>query len=270
LTYSQLIINSKRIPAPSPCRTFPDVNSYVFFKNAEDFFIDKKKLFHYSFIFAFITIALKEEPVYIDQPLRHFMDKLASKSPEPGGGSVAALTGAMGAALVSMVSNLTLGKEKYKDVQKQIEALLQESEKLRTEMQDLIQKDTEVYGALSDVYKMPKNTDAEKAARTAKMQEALKKACEVPLEIGLKSLEVAKLAERAADLGNVAAVSDAGVAVLLAQACAQSAALNVKINVNSIKDETFNKDAWSRMQSALTQVGALEKSVLATTYKKMG
>ena len=85
-----------------------------------------------------------------------------------GGGSVAALTGALGAALVSMVSNLTLGKEKYKDVQPRIEALLKESETLRAEMQALIQKDTEVYGALSDVYKMPKNTDAEKAAALAR------------------------------------------------------------------------------------------------------
>ena len=208
--------------------------------------------------------------MYIDQPIRHFLDKLASKSPEPGGGSVAALTGSLGAGLVSMVASLTVGKEKYKDVQPKIEALLKESEKLRAEMQDLIQKDTEVYGALSDVYKMPKNTDAEKAARTAKMQEALKKACQVPFEIGLKSLEVAKLAERAAEIGNVAAVSDAGVAVLLAQACAQSAALNVKINVNSIKDQSFNNDVWSRMQDVLTQVAALEKSVMATTYKKMG
>jgi len=208
--------------------------------------------------------------VYIDQPLQHFMDKLASKSPEPGGGSVAALTGALGAGLVSMVSNLTLGKEKYKDVQPQIESLLKESEKLRKEMQDLIQKDTEAYGSLSDVYKMPKNTDAEKAARTANMQEALKKACQVPFEIGLKSLEVAKLAERAAAIGTVAAVSDAGVAVLLAQACAQSSALNVKINVNSIKDEAFNKETWTRMQDVLAQVASLEKSVMATTYKKMG
>jgi methenyltetrahydrofolate cyclohydrolase len=208
--------------------------------------------------------------VYIDQPLRYFMDKLASKSPEPGGGSVAALVGSLGAALVSMVSNLTLGKEKYKDVQPQIDALLKESEKLRGEMQDLIQKDTEAYGSLSEVYKMPKNTEAEKAARAAKMQEALKKACQVPFEIGLKSLDVAKLAERAAEIGNVAAVSDAGVAVLLAQACAQSAALNVKINVNSIKDESYNKGTWSRMEDVLTQVAALEKTVMATTYKKMG
>ena len=208
--------------------------------------------------------------MYMDQPVRHFMDKLASKSPEPGGGSVAALTGALGAALVSMVSNLTLGKEKYKDVQPQIEQLLRESEKLRIEMQELIQKDTEAYGALSAVYKMPKNTDEEKAARTTNMQEALKIACQVPFEIGLRSLDIAKLAERAADIGNTGAVSDAGVAVLLAQACAQSAALNVKINVNSIKDAAYNKDTWSRMQEVLKQVAALEKSVMETTYKKMG
>lgn len=208
--------------------------------------------------------------MYIDQPIRHFLDKLASKSPEPGGGSVAALTGSLGAGLVSMVCSLTLGKEKYKDVQPQVEALIKESEKLRIEMQDLIQKDTEVYGGLSEVYKMPKNTDAEKAARTAKMQEALKKACQVPFEIGLKSLEVAQLAQRAAEIGNVAAVSDAGVAVLLAQACAQSAALNVKINVNSIKDDAYNKETWSKMEAVLKQVAALEKTVMETTYRKMG
>ena len=208
--------------------------------------------------------------MYIDQPMRHFMDKLASKSPEPGGGSVAALTGALGSALVSMVSNLTLGKEKFKEVQPQIEELLMESEKLRGEMQDLIQKDTEAYGALSEVYKMPKNTEAEKAIRAAKMQEALKKACQVPFEIGMKSLGIARLAERAAAIGNVAAVSDAGVAVLLANACAQSAALNVRINVNSIKDEDYNKSTWTRMQDVLSQVAALEKSVMATTYQKMG
>jgi formiminotetrahydrofolate cyclodeaminase len=102
------------------------------------------------------------------------------------------------------------------------------------------------------------------------MQEALKKACQVPFEIGLKSLDVAKLARRAADIGNVLAVSDAGVAVLLAQACAQSAALNVKINVNSIKDDSYNKDVWSRMQAVLNEVAALEKAVMETTYQKMG
>jgi len=207
--------------------------------------------------------------MYIDQPLRHFMDKLAGKSPEPGGGSVAALVGSLGAALVSMVANLTLGKEKYRDVQPQIEQLLGESEQLRSALQDLIQKDTEVYGELSGVYKMPKNTEEEKSARTGKMQEMLKKATQVPAEIGLRSLEIARLARRAADIGNVMAVSDAGIAVLLAQACAQAAALNVKINLNSIKDEAYNKETWERMQGILTQVASLEKEVLKTIYKKI-
>jgi len=208
--------------------------------------------------------------MFINEPLKYFLDQLASSAPVPGGGSVAALTGALGAGLVTMVSSLTLGKEKYKDVQPQIEVLLKESEKVRAEMQDLIQKDIDVFGSLSEVYKMPKNTDAEKAARNDNIQEVLKKACQVPFDIGVKSLEVAKLAQRAAEIGTTAAVSDAGVAVLLARACAQSAALNVKININSIKDEAYNQATWSRMQDILKQVEDLEKSVLATTYRKMG
>ena len=208
--------------------------------------------------------------MYINEPLSYFMDKLASNSPTPGGGSVAALTGAMGAALVSMVSNLTLNKEKYKDVQPQIEVLLKNSEKLRHEMQDLIQKDIEVFGSLSQVYTMPKNTDAEKAARTQKMQEVLKLACQVPFEIGLKSLDVVKLAQTAAEIGNTQAVSDAGVAALLANACAQSAALNVKININSIKDAEYNQVTWSKMQDTLNQVDSIQKNVLKITYQKMG
>jgi formiminotetrahydrofolate cyclodeaminase len=208
--------------------------------------------------------------MYLDQPLHYFLDQLASSSPTPGGGSVAALTGALGAGLVSMVANLTSGREKYLNVQPQIEALLKESEQLRSEMQDLIQKDVEAFSALSPVYKMPKNTDAEKAARTAKLQEVLKKACDVPLNIGITALEVAKLARRAAEIGNTAAVSDAGVAVILARACAQSAALNVKININSIKDQAYNNNAWSRIQSVLQQMDQLEKSVLEITYQKLG
>ena len=208
--------------------------------------------------------------MYIDQPLRYFLDQLAGSSPVPGGGSVAALVGALGAGLVTMVGSLTSGKEKYQNVQSQIEELLKQSESLRVEMQNLIQKDTEVFSALSAVYKMPRSTDAEKAARTAKMQEALKNACQVPFDIGVKSLEVAKIAKRAAEIGNVAAVSDAGVAVLLSRACAQSAALNVKININSIKDQAYNSSTWSKMQGILGEVDSLEKSVMEITYQKLG
>lgn len=206
----------------------------------------------------------------INEPIKNFLDKLASSAPTPGGGSVAALTGSLGAGLVTMVTCLTTGKEKFKDVQPQIDTLMKSSEKLRGELQDLIQQDIDVFGSLSQVYTMPKTTDAEKAARAAKMQEVLKACCQVPLEIGEKALEVANLAKTAAEIGNPGAVSDAGVAVLLANCCAQSAALNVKINVNSIKDAEYNKITWNRMQDILAQTEALQKTVIAITYQKMG
>ena len=207
--------------------------------------------------------------MYLDQPMRYFLEKLASKSPEPGGGSVAALAGSLAAALVSMVANLTIDKEKYQEVQPQIRALLEESERLRAELQDLIQKDTEVYGALSEVYRMSRNTESEKAVRSVKIQDALKRACHVPYEIGTKSLDVARLARQAAEIGNTNTVSDAGIAAILAYACAQSAALNVKINLNSIHDSTYVDTTWSRMQSVLIETANLEKAALEITYRKI-
>jgi glutamate formiminotransferase/formiminotetrahydrofolate cyclodeaminase len=207
--------------------------------------------------------------MYLDQPMQYFLDKLASKSPEPGGGSVAALAGSLAAALVSMVANLTLEKEKYLDVQPQIKVLLAESERLRNEMQNLIQQDTEVYGYLSAVYRMPKTTDAEKAVRNVKIQEGLKQACQVPCEIGIKSLDIARLALQAAEIGNTNAVSDSGIAAILAKACAQSAALNVKINLNSIHDQAYVIATWSHMQYILTQITYIEKIALEITYRKM-
>jgi formiminotetrahydrofolate cyclodeaminase len=208
--------------------------------------------------------------MYVEKPMIVFLDKLASRSPEPGGGSASALVGAVGAALVSMVGNLTLGKEKYAKVQGQVEELLKSSEKCRDELQGLVQKDTEVYGDLSAVFKLPRETDAEKAERAAQIQDALKKATEVPFEIAEKCLEAARLSETAADIGNVGAVSDAGVAVLFAEAAAQGAALNVKINVNSIEDKDFCKSKWARIQEILAETAELREKVLKVTYEKLG
>ncbi|MFA5073746.1 MAG: cyclodeaminase/cyclohydrolase family protein [Nitrospirota bacterium] len=207
--------------------------------------------------------------MYIDMPFRHFMDKLASSSPEPGGGSVAAVAGALGAALVSMVANLTLGKKKYMDVQAQIESLLAASEKLREIMQELVEKDTEAFSAVSAVYKMPNSTPEEKTTRLESMQKALKKAAQVPFEVCERSLDIAKLSKQAADIGNTAVVSDAGTAVLIAHACAESAALNVRVNLKNIQDEYFNNRIEERVQKILVQIEELKKNVLETTYKKM-
>jgi glutamate formiminotransferase/formiminotetrahydrofolate cyclodeaminase len=169
-----------------------------------------------------------------------------------------------------MVGNLTLGKEKYADVQDKVDELLESSEKLREELQSLIQKDTEVYADVSAAFKLPRETEGEKAERASRIQEALKLATEVPFEIAEKCLEVARLSETSAVIGNVGAVSDAGVAVLLAEAAAQSAALNVKINVNSIEDRAFSQGKWSRIQEILEETAALRERVVQLTYEKLG
>lgn len=208
--------------------------------------------------------------MYMDGPITQFMDKLASGSPEPGGGAACALASAIGAALVSMVANLTVGKEKYKDVQGDIAELLESTERVRRNLQDLVQKDTEVYGVLAGAFKMPRETDEEKSSRKEAIQEALLDATMVPYRIAESALEVAVLSETAAEIGNVNAVSDAGVAVLLAEAGAQSAALNVKINLVSIDDQVFVEEKWSAIEDILSKTGELRAKVLKITYNKLG
>ena len=208
--------------------------------------------------------------MYVDQPIRHFLDKLSSNSPEPGGGSAAALVGAEAAALVGMVCYLTLGKEKYADVQADIEELRAATETLRAELQRLLQEDTEAFAEASAAYKLPKDTEEEKKAREEKIQSGLKKATEVPFTIGERSLGVARLSVIAAEKGNKGAVSDAGVGVLFAEAAVQAAALNVRINLVSIKDEAYVKEKWGRMESIMVEAGMLKERVMNITYNKIG
>ena len=208
--------------------------------------------------------------MYNAQPMQHFLDKLSSKSPEPGGGSAAALVGAEGAALVGMVCYLTLGKEKYADVQADIEKLRDASESARADLQRLLQEDTEAFAEASAAYKLPKDTDEQKAARDKAIQSGLKKATEVPFAIGGKSLEVARLSVIAAEKGNKGAVSDAGVAVLFAESAVQAAALNVRINLVSIKDPAYVEEKWTKMQAMLKEAGELKEIVMKITYEKIG
>lgn len=208
--------------------------------------------------------------MYLEGPMSGFIDKLASSSPEPGGGAAAAAAAALGAALVSMVGNLTVGKEKYADVQGRVAELLEASERTRRELEDLVQKDTEVYGVLAAAFKMPRGSEEGKAKRNEAVQSALREATAVPFAIAEKCLEVAKLSEVAAEIGNVNAVSDAGVAALLAEAGAQCAALNVKINLNSIDDKDFVQEKWEAIKDILSRSEELREKVVKVTYEKLG
>ncbi len=204
-----------------------------------------------------------------DKPVTNFLDELASNAPAPGGGSVAALGGALGAALVSMVCNLTLGKKGYDAVQDDIQDLLAQSEALRAELTNLLEEDVKVYTAYSVAAKLPRSTDEEKAERTKAVQAALKNATMVPMRIAETAVKVMDLCMPTAEKGNKWAVSDAGVAVLMAEAALRSAALNVLINLGSIKDEDFVAEKRTHLNSLLEGKGVMRDEIYEYVVSKL-
>lgn len=203
------------------------------------------------------------------KPVTTFLDELASSAPAPGGGSVAALSGALGAALISMVCNLTVGKKKYADVQEDIEAMLGQSEALRKELVELLEADVEVYTEVSTAMKMPRATEEEEAARTAAMQRALKAATDVPMRVAEACVKVMDLCRPTAKKGNVNAVSDAGVAILMAEAGLRSAALNVLINLAWIEDEAFVAENKAKLDALLAGKPAMRDKVYQLVVDKL-
>ena len=174
-----------------------------------------------------------------DTAIESFLDALASSKATPGGGSAAAIIGAMGAALVSMVCNLTIGKKKYADVEGEMKEVLHKAEALRHKLTGMIEDDVKAFDQVMAAYGMAKETDAEKAARDKAIQAALKQATEVPLRCCHAAREVIELAAIASEKGNLNVISDAGVGVLAAYAALRSAALNVFTNARMITDKTF-------------------------------
>jgi len=204
-----------------------------------------------------------------DKPVSQFLDALASSAPAPGGGSVAALSGALGAALVSMVCNLTVGKKKYADVEQDIKAILEKSESLRHKLADLLQADVQAYTAVSQAMKMPRATEEEKVARAETLQKALKGATEVPLQIAEACVEVIALCQPAAEKGNKNAVSDAGVAILMAEAGLRSAALNILINLGWIEDQRFTAEKQRQLDVLLEGKPTLRDQVYDYVVEKL-
>lgn len=171
-----------------------------------------------------------------------FADELASDSPAPGGGSVAALNGALSAGLSAMVGNLTYGKKKYRDVRDLMIQVSEQGQQLKDFFVDAIDKDTDAFNLIMDAFSLPKKTDEEIAARNDAIQEATKEATLVPFSVLEKTLDTVKLALTVTQKGNQNSLSDSGVAGLTASAAAYGALYNVMINVMDIEDEAFKKD----------------------------
>lgn len=198
----------------------------------------------------------------VEQRVIDFVAATASKEPTPGGGAIAALTAATGAALAEMVANLTFGKKGYEAVQPEMEELQAKAEAIRKRMLELSQADADVFNIFMNALGLPKNTDEEKAARTAAIQQAYKDAAMVPFEIGELANQIFDLAELASRKGNQNLITDGIIAAINARAAVKSAFLNVRINLSGIKDESFVAELISKMYAIEKDLDVKESSII--------
>lgn len=198
----------------------------------------------------------------VEQRVIDFVAATASKEPTPGGGAIAALTAATGAALAEMVANLTFGKKGYEAVQTEMEELQAKAEAIRERMLELSQADADVFNIFMKALGLPKNTNEEKAIRTAAIQQAYKDAALVPFEIGELANQIFDLAELVSRKGNQNLITDGIIAAINARAAVKSAFLNVRINLSGIKDESFVAELTSKMYAIEKDLDVKESSII--------
>lgn len=205
-----------------------------------------------------------------DASLRAFLDGLASRDPTPGGGSVAALAGALAAALTSMVFRLTVGKKGYEEVAERFEEFLRQSEALRERFLALAVEDAAAYEAVAQAFRMDRSTEDAKARRGATIQKALRGAAEVPQETARRCVDLLSLVETAAAKGNANALSDAGGAAHLAWAAFEGARLNVEINLSALKDEAFVDRLRTELEGLRGRVREGHRRATAAVASRLG
>jgi formiminotetrahydrofolate cyclodeaminase len=196
-----------------------------------------------------------------EQRVEDFIVLLASGAPAPGGGSTAALEGALAAALIHMAAALTAGKNKYAEHQDFIAGALEKSEALRRDFLELMERDTELFNRMTAVFAMPRDTEEAKAARRKAKEEALKGCTQTPREMMVLGLQALELAALAAGKTNTATASDLGVAVLSLKAAIQGAWLNILINLAGIEDRAFTGDIRDEGQKTLAKALPLADTV---------
>ena len=199
-----------------------------------------------------------------------FLDDLASQKATPSGGSAAAVMGAMGAALVSMVCNLTIGKTQYRDFEEELKSVLRKAEGLRRDLTEMIEEDVQAFDAVMRAYGMPRLTKEETATRAQVIQTALKTATLVPMRCCRACREVITLSKVVAEKGNRNVVSDAGVAVVAGHAALRSAALNVFTNARAITDRIFAEAQLAELKQLLSEAGTATEAIYQVVKEKLG
>jgi len=198
-----------------------------------------------------------------------FYDEVASSSPAPGGGSVAAAAGALSGSLAAMVCRLSVGKKKYKDVKEELSKVRDEADVLRIDLEKLITTDMEAFNKVMECFKLPKGTDEEKTARDKAIEEANKEASEVPLEVMKKSLACMKLAQVVAEKGNENSITDAGVAGLMGMAAVDGAGYNVRINLTSVNDKKYVEKIKKEVKKITSDAQIVDKTIRDLVESKL-
>lgn len=198
-----------------------------------------------------------------DKRLQGFLEELAGSSATPGGGSAAALAGALGAGLVSMVCRLTIGRKRFAPVENQVRGVLEEAETLRMRLMDLADADTRAFDQVMAAYGLPKEMQEEQATRQTAIQAALQAATQVPLETARACAHVVKLAAQVITMINPNALSDAGAAAMLADAGLKVAQLNVAVNLGAIDDPVFIRETQQDLRQVLSGVDQKKEHVFA-------
>ena len=198
----------------------------------------------------------------VDLTVKDFLDKVAGSDPVPGGGSIAALSGALASALSTMVAQLTIGKSGYEASEEVMQHAQTLTSRLMKEFIVLIDKDSEAYNEVFACFKLPKSTDEEKAIRSAAIQEATKHAALIPMEVARMALDMMPVIADVARLGNQNAVTDACVAMMSARSAVLGALLNVRINLGSIKDKEFADKLQAEADTIEQKAKQREKDLL--------
>jgi methenyltetrahydrofolate cyclohydrolase len=199
----------------------------------------------------------------VDLKVTEFLSVLQSDAPAPGGGSVAALSGSLAAALAGMVAGLTIGKKKYEESEEAMKEVAAKMEAARLDFVNLIDVDANSFNDYMAAMKLPKETDEEKAARAAEMEKAIQYAANVPLSVAKKSAELFDVIELVIEKGNQNAITDGAVAAMMARSAVLGAALNVKINLGSIKDEAVSAELRKQTEEVEKLAIKREAEILA-------
>ena len=198
-----------------------------------------------------------------DQTVEAYLASVAAAAPTPGGGSVSALVGALAVALTRMVGGLAMGKTGYESSQDELRELEARAEPLQRRLVVLADEDSAAYDRVVQAMRLPRSSDAERAARVAALQAAYRQATEIPLETVARCVEALALVRTAAEKGNRGASTDCGVAALLAEAAIRGASLNVRVNLASLKDEVYRSAAESQLEASLSQAQTLGHAAMA-------